>query len=59
MTKRKDEDVKEGFQIPIEDASDELLGNDHEGHFAEKIGETAKEIEEAADVLIGTEKTKK
>ena len=29
MTKRKDEDVKEGFQIPIEDAADEEIGRAH------------------------------
>ena len=28
MTKRKDEDVKEGFQIPIEDASDEAASDE-------------------------------
>ena len=28
MTKRKDEDVKEGFQIPIEDAADEAASDE-------------------------------
>ena len=42
MTKRKDEDVKEGFQIPIEDASDEAA--------SDEVAAEEAEVEEAAVV---------
>ena len=69
MTKRKDEDVKEGFQIPIEDAadeatSDEVAADEVETEEAEIIedAETAEEdivseaeavVEEAAAAAAG------
>ena len=45
MTKRKDEDVKEGFQIPIEDASDEAASDEVAAEEAEV--EEAEVVEDA------------
>jgi len=45
MTKRKDEDVKEGFQIPIEDASDEAAPDEVAAEEAEV--EEAEVVEDA------------
>ena len=51
MTKRKDEDVKEGFQIPIEDAADEAASDEVAAEEAEteeaEIVEDAQAAEEA------------
>ena len=45
MTKRKDEDVKEGFQIPIEDAADEAASDEVAAEEAET--EEAEIVEDA------------
>lgn len=45
MTKRKDEDVKEGFQIPIEDAADEAASDEVAAEEAEV--EEAEVVEDA------------
>ena len=45
MTKRKDEDVKEGFQIPIEDAADEAASDEVAAEEAET--EEAEVVEDA------------
>ena len=45
MTKRKDEDVKEGFQIPIEDAADEAASDEVAAEEAEM--EEAEVVEDA------------
>ena len=55
MTKRKDEDVKEGFQIPIEDASDEAASDEVAAEEAEVEETEVVEDAQAAEEDIVSE----
>ena len=55
MTKRKDEDVKEGFQIPIEDAADEAASDEVAAEEAETEESEVVEDAQAAEEDIVSE----
>ena len=55
MTKRKDEDVKEGFQIPIEDAADEAASDEVAAEEAETEEAAIVEDAQAAEEDIVSE----
>ena len=53
MTKRKDEDVKDGFQIPIEDAADEAASDEVAAEEVEaEEAEVAEDAQAAEDDII-------
>jgi len=53
MTKRKDEDVKEGFQIPIEDAADEAASDEVAAEEAEtEVAEVVEDAQAAEEDIV-------